>query len=129
MLVAEQKKQNSEQLENEAPGLIAHGDSILQRVHEAHAPHKMLTPADLRDYIAGTLTSVFEGTRFDRIPQLELEAFETRLSPKRRPNSRCSESATHDAIRRAFARTSEVYALSLAGIPILFVTALWRQSL
>lgn len=79
---AERRKQESETLEKEAPGLIAHGDSILQRVQEAHAPHKMITPDDLRDFIAGTLTSSFEGTRFTRIPELEVEAYNVRLSQR-----------------------------------------------
>jgi superfamily II DNA or RNA helicase len=79
---AERRKQEAETLEKEAPGLIAHGDSILQRVQEAHAPHKMITPGDLRDFIAGTLTSSFEGTRFTRIPELDVEAYNVRLSQR-----------------------------------------------
>lgn len=79
---AERRKQEAETLEKEAPGLIAHGDSILQRVQEAHAPHKMVTSGDLRDFIAGTLTSSFEGTRFLRIPELEVEAYNVRLSQR-----------------------------------------------
>lgn len=79
---AERRKQEVEALEKEAPGLIAHGDSILQRVQEAHAPHKMITPGDLRDFIAGTLVTSFEGTRFTRVPELDVEAYTVRLSQR-----------------------------------------------
>jgi superfamily II DNA or RNA helicase len=79
---AERRKQEAENLEKEAPGLIAHGDSILQRVQEAHAPHKMITSGDLRDFIAGTLSTSFEGTRFTRIPEMEVEAYNVRLSQR-----------------------------------------------
>jgi hypothetical protein len=79
---AERRKQQVEELEKEAPGLIAHGDSILQRVQDAHAPHKMVTAEDLRDFIAGTLVEAFEGTRFTRVPELEVEAYMVRLSQR-----------------------------------------------
>ena len=49
VLAAEQRKAEAEQLEREAPGLVAHGDSILQRINDAQAPHNRLTAADLRD--------------------------------------------------------------------------------
>jgi hypothetical protein len=42
----------------------------------------MITPGDLRDFIAGTLTSSFEGTRFTRIPELDVEAYNVRLSQR-----------------------------------------------
>src|SRR3546814_7316478 len=64
---AEQRKMQAEELEREAPGLVAHGDSILQKVKQAYAPHKRLTESDLRDYIAGILVNTFEGTRFEPI--------------------------------------------------------------
>ena len=80
--VAESLKREAELLEREAPGLVAHGDSILQKVREANAPHKMLTPADLRDYLAGTLVGAFDGTRFEPIPGISIEAYDVRLSPR-----------------------------------------------
>jgi superfamily II DNA or RNA helicase len=78
----ERRKHDAETLEKEAPGLIAHGDSILQRVQDSYAPHKMITPADLRDFIAGTLIGSFEGTRLTRVPELEIEAYTVRLSQR-----------------------------------------------
>ncbi|PNQ02717.1 helicase-related protein [Sphingobium sp. SA916] len=79
---AEQRKMQAEELEREAPGLVAHGDSILQKVKEAYAPHKRLTESDLRDYIAGILVNTFEGTRFEPINGIDIEAYDIRLSPR-----------------------------------------------
>jgi len=79
---AEERKRQSEELEREAPGLIAHGDSILQRVHDAHAPHKTVSPDDLRDYIAGTLTTAFDGTRFEEVDDASIPLFDARLSAR-----------------------------------------------
>lgn len=80
VLAAERRKVLAEELEREAPGLIAHGDSILQRINEAQAPHKRLTPRDLRDYIAGVLVPAYKGTRIEPIPEIEVEAFNVKLS-------------------------------------------------
>ena len=49
---AEQRKRESDELEREAPGLVAHGDSILQKIKDAQAPYKRLTGDDLRDYVS-----------------------------------------------------------------------------
>lgn len=77
---AERRKSQAEELEREAPGLVAHGDSILQKIKDAQAPHKRLTSGDLRDYIASTLVQSFEGTRVQPIGGLDVEAFDVRLS-------------------------------------------------
>ena len=80
VLAAEGRKAIAEELEREAPGLIAHGDSILQRINEAQAPHKRLTSNDLKDYIAGVLTSAYSGTSIERLSDIDIEAFQIRLS-------------------------------------------------
>jgi superfamily II DNA/RNA helicase len=80
VLAAERRKVLDEQLEREAPGLIAHGDSILQRINEAQAPHKRLTSNDLRDYIAGVLVSAYRGSSVERIADVEIDAYSVRLS-------------------------------------------------
>lgn len=79
---AETRKAEEEKLEREAPGLIGLGDSILQQINEAQAPHKRLKPQDLLDYITGVLIDEFPGTRFDRAKHDELEAYDIRLSPQ-----------------------------------------------
>ena len=116
---AEERKRQAEQLEREAPGLVAHGDNILQRVHEANAPHKMVTPEDLRDYIAGTLAAAFDGTRVEPAPDVTIDAYDVRLSPRaqaefaryressaRRYPTRFSRDAT-SSVRVAFGRNPE----------------------
>lgn len=80
VLAAEQRKAEAEELEREAPGLVAHGDSILQRINDAQAPHKRLTAADLRDYVSGILAASYRGTRIDRAANMEIEAYDIRLS-------------------------------------------------
>lgn len=79
---AEQRKRESDELEREAPGLVAHGDSILQKIKDAQAPYKRLTGDDLRDYISAVLTHNYPGTRIEPIPSLDIEAYDIRLSPK-----------------------------------------------
>jgi superfamily II DNA or RNA helicase len=79
---AEARKQQADQLEREAPGLIAHGENILNRIKEANAPHKMLSSSDLRDYIVSTLVENFPDTRFDRVPGAPFEIYEARLSSR-----------------------------------------------
>jgi superfamily II DNA or RNA helicase len=79
---AEQRKMQAEELEREAPGLIAHGDNILQKVKEAYAPHKRLTDTDLRDYVAGVLSNIYQGTRIEKIAALDIEAYDIRLSSR-----------------------------------------------
>lgn len=80
LLAAEERKKLDEKLEEEAPGLIAHGDSILQRINEAQAPHKRLTSDDLRNYVAGILVSAFKGTSIERLSDVDIEAYKVRLS-------------------------------------------------
>lgn len=79
---AEQRKRQNDELEREAPGLIAHGDSIVQRIKDAQAPHKRLTSADLRDYVSSILGQSYEGTRIEQIPHIDIEAFDIRLSAR-----------------------------------------------
>lgn len=79
---AEARKQQADQLEREAPGLIAHGENILNRIKEANTPHKMLSSSDLRDYIVSTLVENFPDTRFDRVPGAPVEIYEARLSSR-----------------------------------------------
>lgn len=81
-MAAETRKQQADQLEREAPGLIAHGENILNRIKEANAPHKMLSSSDLRDYIVSTLVENFPGTRFDRVPNTPVEIYDARLSSR-----------------------------------------------
>lgn len=80
VLAAEKRKVLADELEREAPGLIAHGDSILQRINEAQAPHKRLTSNDLRDYIAGVLVQAYKGTSVESVADVDIDAYNIRLS-------------------------------------------------
>ncbi|MXP41870.1 helicase [Altererythrobacter soli] len=82
ILAAEQRKIQAEELEREAPGLVAHGDSILQRINEAQAPFRRLTPEDLRDYIANVLVNVFDGTRIQAVGDKDIDSYDIRLSAR-----------------------------------------------
>lgn len=79
---AEQRKRESDELEREAPGLVAHGDSILQKIKDAQAPYKRLTGDDLRDYVSAVLTHSYPGTRIEPIANLDINAYDIRLSPR-----------------------------------------------
>lgn len=81
-MAAETRKQQTDQLEREAPGLIAHGENILNRIKEANAPHKIISSSDLRDYIVSTLVENFPDTRFDRVPNTPVEIYDARLSSR-----------------------------------------------
>ncbi|MBX7492043.1 DEAD/DEAH box helicase [Qipengyuania sp. 1NDW9] len=76
------RREEEEKLEKEAPGLIGLGDSILQQINDAQAPHKRLKPEDLFDYITGVLIDEYPGTRFDRANHEELDLYDIRLSPQ-----------------------------------------------
>ena len=77
---AAERKAETEKLEREAPGLIAHGDSILQKIIEAQSPHKQLTSDEIREYISGILIPEFRGTRIERDENRDIDAFRVRLS-------------------------------------------------
>lgn len=94
---AEQRRIAAEELEREAPGLVAHGDSILQRINEAQEPYKRLTAEDLRDYVAGTLVNIYEGTRFQPVGEAEIDAYDIRLSA--RAQAEFGQYRTHNARR------------------------------
>src|SRR3546814_7744240 len=48
----------------------------------AYAPQKRLSGSCLRVYIAGILVNTFEGTRFEPINGIDIEAYDVRLSPR-----------------------------------------------
>jgi superfamily II DNA or RNA helicase len=62
------KKIQQDQLEDEAPALIAHGDMILNRIRNAHEQQKWIQPQDLADYVADVLRSRFPASSLDRAP-------------------------------------------------------------
>jgi superfamily II DNA or RNA helicase len=78
-LAIEERYRQERQLEEEAPGLIAHGDMILDRIEENHRPERQVRGEDLADYVHEALANRFPGSRIDDVPG-ELETKEVVLS-------------------------------------------------
>jgi len=68
-LAIEERQRQERALEEEAPGLIAHGDMILDRIEENNRPERKVSGAELADYIHESLSSRFPGTRIDDVPE------------------------------------------------------------
>jgi len=67
MALVERQRQTRE-LEEEAPGLIAHGDMILAQIEANHRPERRIGGAELADYVHEALAARFPGTRIDDAP-------------------------------------------------------------
>lgn len=55
-------------LEEEAPGLIAHGDMILAQIADNHRPERRIGASELADYVHEALAGRYPGTRIDDAP-------------------------------------------------------------
>lgn len=55
-------------LEEEAPGLIAHGDMILAQIADNHRPERRIAAGELADYVHEALAGRYPGTRIDDAP-------------------------------------------------------------
>jgi superfamily II DNA or RNA helicase len=75
----ETQRLQQDQIEEEAPALIAHGDMILNRVRTAHEQQKWIQPDDLHSYVKDALQGTYPSTRLDRAPIAEL-AYDLRFS-------------------------------------------------
>jgi SNF2 family DNA or RNA helicase len=64
----EERQRQEQELENEAPGLIAHGDMILDRIEENHRPERQVRGEELADYVHETLSKRYPGSRIDDVP-------------------------------------------------------------
>jgi superfamily II DNA or RNA helicase len=64
----EERYRQERQLEEEAPGLIAHGDMILDRIEENHRPERQVRGDDLADYVHEVLANRYQGSRVDDVP-------------------------------------------------------------
>jgi superfamily II DNA or RNA helicase len=67
-LAIEERFRQERQLEEEAPGLIAHGDMILDRIEENHRPERQVRGDDLADYVHEALANRYPGSRIDDVP-------------------------------------------------------------
>ena len=61
-LALEQRRLVEVELENEAAGLLAHGDYILQQVHAAQELNRWITDEDLENYLSGFLKRFYPQT-------------------------------------------------------------------
>jgi len=77
---AENRKRIEDQLEEEAAGLIAHGDMILQRIKHAHEQQRWIQAHELYGYVRSGLEAAFPGSTLDRTSH-PFEAYQLRLSP------------------------------------------------
>lgn len=65
---AETRKLQIEELEAEAPGLIAHGDAILRRIQSSHDNQGWISPDELYAYTRDVLQALFPNAQLDRAP-------------------------------------------------------------
>jgi superfamily II DNA or RNA helicase len=63
----EERYRQERELEEEAPGLIAHGDMILDRIEENHRPERQVRGDDLADYVHEVLANRYPGSRIDDV--------------------------------------------------------------
>ncbi len=77
----EARRIQEDNLEKEAPALIAHGDMILNRIRVAHEQQKWIHPDALFEYVHNALRGAFPATTLNRAPTVE-SAFELRFSPE-----------------------------------------------
>lgn len=67
-LAIEEVARQTRDLEEEAPGLIAHGDMILARIEANHRPERRVGADELADYVHEALSGRYPGSRIDDAP-------------------------------------------------------------
>jgi superfamily II DNA or RNA helicase len=75
----ENLRQEEERLEQEATGLIAHGDYILNEVHAARELNRWISSQDLEKYVHDFFAEHYTGTSFKLLKQNQL-VYDVRLS-------------------------------------------------
>ncbi len=68
-MALENIRREEEQLENEAASLIAYGDYILDRIHQAKSLHRWILGEDIRRYVSDHLSMKYPGSVFQLIDQ------------------------------------------------------------
>ena len=64
----EHRRKQERDLEDEAPGLVAYGDYILDRISAARNRRRWLGPEDIATYVTENLRRLYSGTRVSRNP-------------------------------------------------------------
>lgn len=67
-LAIEEVARQTRDLEEEAPGLIAHGDMIMARIEANHRPERRVDADELADYVHEALSARYPGSRVDDAP-------------------------------------------------------------
>ena len=62
------RQQQTEKLEEEAPGLIAHGDMILAQIEANRRPERRIAAVELADYVHEAIAGRYPGSRVDDVP-------------------------------------------------------------
>lgn len=62
----ENRRKQEQDLEDEAPGLVAYGDYILDRISAARNRRRWLGPGDIATYVTENLRRLYSGTRVSR---------------------------------------------------------------
>ena len=75
----EEVARQTRELEEEAPGLIAHGDMIMARIEANHRPERRVGASELADYVHEALAARYPGTRVADAPG-EPGLFDVQLS-------------------------------------------------
>jgi superfamily II DNA or RNA helicase len=78
-LALETRHNQTLELEEQAPGLIAHGDMILAQIAENHRPERRVSAADLVDYVHEAISKRYPGSEIVEIPS-KPGIYEVRLS-------------------------------------------------
>jgi hypothetical protein len=78
-LAVETKYLQTLELEEQAPGLIAHGDMILAKIAENHRPERRVAAADLADYVHEAISTRYPGSEIADVPGRS-GIYEVRLS-------------------------------------------------
>lgn len=91
-LALETRQQQMLQLEEEAPGLIAHGDMILEHIEASHRPERRIAAGELADYVNQAISNAYPGSFVEEVRD-EPGIYQVRLSE-----------AAHLALRNAMGR-------------------------
>lgn len=91
-MALETRQQQMLKLEEEAPGLIAHGDMILEHIEANHRPERRIAAGELADYVNQAISNAFPGSAVEAMRD-EPGIYQVRLSE-----------AAHLALRNSMGR-------------------------
>lgn len=78
-IAAENKRNEEERLSEDAEGLLAHGDFILNSIQAAHDNGQWITPEKLAAYIHEAVSTAYPGSKLERAPT-KTELYDLRMT-------------------------------------------------